>query len=162
VALERLCWEYDATLFYYNPNTLPEAEWALRLENVKKLGAKLITAPRREGDFLEIARGLEAEPEGGARCESCIALRLGETAREASERGFTHICTTLTTGPRKNAVLINSLGEKAAARYGLSWLSEDFKKRDGCRRSVELSKQYGLYRQSYCGCTPRGPFTENS
>jgi predicted adenine nucleotide alpha hydrolase (AANH) superfamily ATPase len=163
--LERLSEKWDITLFYYNPNIHPYGEYTKRLGEVRRLAAEMpateikmpvpapVLAPEYDhAEFLEAARGLEREPEGGARCIRCYELRLRKTARAARELGFDAFASTLTVGPRKRASDINACGEAAARGYGAAWLAEDFKKRDGYRRSVELSREYGLYRQSYCGC----------
>ena len=110
-----------------------------------------------EGDyeperFFEIAKGLEQCPEGGERCFACYALRLGETAKRAGIGDYDYFTTTLSISPLKNAAKLNEIGEKLAQEYGVAWLPSDFKKRDGYKRSIELSKEYGLYRQDYCGC----------
>lgn len=102
--------------------------------------------------FVEAARGLEGEPEGGKRCEACFRLRLEYAAREASRLHFDYYTTTLTISPMKNARLLNQLGEELGEKYGVAHLPSDFKKKDGYKRSIELSKEYGLYRQDYCGC----------
>lgn len=110
-----------------------------------------------EGDyeperFFDTARGLEQCPEGGERCFVCYALRLGETAKRASAGHYDYFTTTLSISPLKNAVKLNEIGERLSQEYGVAWLPSDFKKRDGYKRSIELSKEYGLYRQDYCGC----------
>ena len=110
-----------------------------------------------EGDyepqrFYEIAKGLEQCPEGGERCFACYELRLRETAKRAQEGKYDYFATTLTISPLKNAVKLNEIGERFAAEYGVSWLPSDFKKKGGYQRSIELSKEYDLYRQDYCGC----------
>ena len=110
-----------------------------------------------EGDyepecFYEIARGLEQCPEGGERCFACYELRLRETAKRAQAGKYDYFATTLTISPLKNAVKLNGIGEQLAAEYGVSWLPSDFKKKGGYQRSIELSKEYDLYRQDYCGC----------
>lgn len=102
--------------------------------------------------FYEAARGLEEEPEGGARCTECFRLRLTEAARIAAEGAFDYFTTTLSISPLKDAVRLNTLGEEIAARYGIRYLNSDFKKKNGYKRSVELSAEHGLYRQNYCGC----------
>ena len=151
---------YSVTVFYYNPNIGPEEEYRLRLENQKKFLREYDPAgavgfvegaydPER---FYAAARGLEAEKEGGARCTECFKLRLAETARRAAADGFDLFTTTLTVSPHKNAPLINAIGGGLAEEYGVPWLSSDFKKKDGYLRSIKLSKEYGLYRQHYCGC----------
>ena len=112
----------------------------------------LIVPERDETAFRLAAAGLEAEAEGGARCTECFVLRLSRTAEAAREGGYDYFATTLTVSPHKNAPLINAIGEKLAEDHGVLWLPSDFKKRDGYRRSIELSHEYGLYRQSWCGC----------
>ncbi len=102
--------------------------------------------------FERIAKGLEDAPEGGERCKRCFELRLGATAKRASQDGYDYFATTLTVSPLKNAQRINDIGMKLAERAGIRYLASDFKKKDGYRRSCELSRQYGLYRQDYCGC----------
>ena len=106
----------------------------------------------RPRDFLEAVRGLEDEPEGGARCSVCFRQRLEKTAETASLSGYDYFGTTLTVSPHKDYKLISRIGGELALRYRLSFLDRDFKKKDGFKRSVELSKKYGLYRQNYCGC----------
>ena len=110
-----------------------------------------------EGDyepqrFYEIAKGLEQCPEGGERCFACYELRLRETAKRAQAGGFDYFTTTLSISPLKNAAKLNEIGERLAQEYDIPWLPSDFKKRDGYKRSIELSKEYDLYRQDYCGC----------
>ena len=97
-------------------------------------------------------RGLEHIPEGGERCHACFRLRLEETARIAAKNGFDYFTTTLTISPLKNAAALNKIGEETASHFGIAWLPSDFKKKNGYKRSVELSEEYGLYRQDYCGC----------
>jgi predicted adenine nucleotide alpha hydrolase (AANH) superfamily ATPase len=158
--LERLAPHFEITVFFYDPNILPEEEFLLRLENQKKL---LAAAPFCEGvsllapawdpePFFRAAAGLEAAPEGGRRCTECFTLRLRETAEEAKRGGFEYFSTTLTVSPHKNAPLINAIGEAEARRTGVLWLPSDHKKRNGYLRSIELSREYGLYRQAWCGC----------
>lgn len=103
-------------------------------------------------DFAEVSRGLENEPEGGARCTKCYELRLRETARLAKEGNFDYFCTTLSVSPHKDEERINKIGFELECEYGVKWLPADFKKREGYKRSNELTKEYGLYRQDYCGC----------
>ena len=97
-------------------------------------------------------RGLEAEPEGGARCTVCFRLRLEETARLAAQLGYEYFCTTLSVSPHKDAERINRIGREMGEKYSVKWLPSDFKKREGYKRSIELSREFGLYRQDYCGC----------
>lgn len=158
--LEYLTPCFDVTLLWYNPNLYPEEEFVRRRETLKilleKMGlserVQLLEEPWRNEEYDTAVRGLEAEKEGGKRCEVCFRLRLAETARLARENGFEYFCTTLTLSRHKNADLINSLGEEAAEAAGVKWLPSDFKKQGREMRSSELSEQYGLYRQRYCGC----------
>jgi predicted adenine nucleotide alpha hydrolase (AANH) superfamily ATPase len=164
--VERGC---DIAVYYCNPNIFPEDEYTKRLREQRKLlvefsfvwASHRATRPAIElitpevynhGEYLAAVEGLEAEPEGGARCRKCFALRLRETAKTAKALGFDAIASTITTGPRKSAEDVNAAGAAAAAEFGVEWLTEDFKKRDGYKRSIDLSKQFDLYRQSYCGC----------
>jgi len=102
--------------------------------------------------FYEIAKGLEKVPEGGERCFKCYRLRLEESAKLAKDGGYDYFTTTLTISPLKNAEKLNVIGQELGKKYGVSWLPSDFKKRNGYKRSTELSREYGLYRQNYCGC----------
>ena len=151
---------FDITDFYYNPNIYPPEEYEKRVREIKRL---IEEQPHKhevafaEGKydperFFEIAKGLEKCHEGGERCAKCFELRLRETAKEAKERGFDLVTTSLTISPLKNAALLNEIGEKVCREEGVTWLPSDFKKRGGYQRSIELSKEYGLYRQDYCGC----------
>ena len=159
--LELLSKYFDVTVLWYNPNLYPEAEYDKRLETQKQLidaiaedgvQAKLLVEPWRSEDYFSRIQGLENEPEEGKRCLECFKIRLEETARIASERGFEWFCTTLTVSSRKDAVAINAIGREAEAKYGVKWLPSEFKKREGNHRSIILSEKYGLYRQEYCGC----------
>lgn len=159
--LELLSKYFDVTVLWYNPNLYPEAEYDKRLETQKQLidaiaqdgvQAKLLVEPWRSEDYFSRIKGLENEPEDGKRCLECFKIRLDETARIASERGFEWFCTTLTVSSRKDAVAINAIGREAEAKYGVKWLPSEFKKREGNHRSIILSEKYGLYRQEYCGC----------
>lgn len=159
--LELLSKYFDVTVLWYNPNLYPEAEYDKRLETQKQLidaiakdgvQAKLLAEPWRSEDYFSHIKGLENEPEEGKRCLECFKIRLDETARIASERGFEWFCTTLTVSSRKDAVAINAIGREAEAKYGVKWLPSEFKKREGNHRSIILSEKYGLYRQEYCGC----------
>ncbi|MEG1790193.1 MAG: epoxyqueuosine reductase QueH [Oscillospiraceae bacterium] len=155
--LEYLTQFFDVTLLYYNPNIQPPAEYDLRLETQKRLlahfpGVKLLPCDYDAASYDAAVRGLEAEPEGGARCTECFRLRLGFTAQRARELGFPYFCTTLTVSPHKDAERINALGAEIGRQYGVRFLPSDFKKRDGYKRSLELSAELGLYRQDYCGC----------
>ncbi len=157
--LERLWDDFDVTLYYFNPNTHPEEEYIKRGMELPKLLSRagredieLIWGPYDPQRFFEAARGLEAAPEGGPRCVKCFDLRLSGTAEAARAGGFEFFGTTLTVSPHKNAELINAAGEAIGERYGVRWLPGDFKKQDGYLRSIRLSREYGLYRQCYCGC----------
>ena len=148
--------------YFYNPNIHPEEEYLLRLSEFRRY-ASIVGLDFTEGEYdtehwFRIVRGYENEPEGGKRCEICYRDRLEKTAilaKELSnteEKTYTHIATTLTVGPTKKAGIINEIGEKVAKNYGLEFVSGDFKKHDGFKISCELSKQFNLYRQKYCGC----------
>lgn len=145
---------FNITVFYYNPNIFPEEEYIHRLSEQKRLlnelGVRLLEAEYDHQVFLDAVKGLESEPEGGKRCEKCFMLRLSETEKKARELGFDYFCTTLTVSPHKNAIIINNTGE--ALSGDVIWLPSDFKKRDGYKKSIQISKEYNLYRQDYCGC----------
>ena len=148
---------FDITLLYYNPNIQPRAEYDLRLENQRKVLAAMpevhILECAYDGEAYNAAvRGLEGEPEGGARCTVCFRLRLEETARLAAEGKFDYFCTTLTVSPHKDATRINTIGRALVEQYGVAWLPSDFKKREGYKQSITLSRELDLYRQDYCGC----------
>ena len=147
---------FEITVFYYNPNTHPAAEYEKRLDALRTL-ADHFSFPLIEGDynpkvFFDRVKGMEQAPEGGERCGECFRIRLEETARKAKEMGFDFFCSTLSISPHKNAPLINAIGEELGERYGIKHLPNDFKKKNGFFRSTELSKELGLYRQDYCGC----------
>lgn len=155
--LEYLTKFFDVTLLYYNPNIQPPEEYEKRLSTQMQLlehfpEVKQLPCAYDPGSYTEAVRGLEGEPEGGDRCTVCFRLRLEYTARAASEGGWDYFATTLTVSPHKDAARINAIGSELAEKYGVKWLPSDFKKRDGYRRSIELSREYGLYRQDYCGC----------
>ena len=158
--LEILTAHFDTTVFFYNPNILPAEEYEKRLWWLRFLlerapfaqGVELLVPERDEAAFIAAARGLEGEREGGARCTSCFSLRLSRTAEAAKAGGFEYFCTTLTVSPHKNAPLINAIGERLGEEHGVKWLPSDFKKKDGYARSIALSREYGLYRQTWCGC----------
>ena len=149
------------TIFYYNPNIRPEEEYEKRLESQKKLLREMrpegvcpepVAPPYDPAPFEEIARGLEDLPEGGERCLKCYRLRLEKTAEYAASHGFQWFCTTLSVSPHKNADNVNRAGAEAAMRTGVKYLYADFKKKNGYLRSLQLSAEYSLYRQNYCGC----------
>lgn len=158
--LEYLSKYFCITDFYYNPNIQSDSEYRRRADELKRLIEKMpLSNPVMfvEGEYdpksyTEAIRGLEKEPEGGARCEVCFRLRLEEAAREAANRNIEYFTTTLTISPMKDVVLLNKLGEEAAEKYGVKFLPSEFRKKGGYLRSIELSKEYDLYRQDYCGC----------
>ena len=149
---------FELTVYYYNPNITDLEEQDKRYEELRRHLAEnypkvhLIRGAHDEDKFLALAKGLEAAPEGGLRCARCFELRLEETTRLAAEDGYDYFATTLTLSPLKNPVLINGIGEKMAAKYGVKYLASDFKKDGGYLHSVEICKEQGLYRQNYCGC----------
>lgn len=149
---------FELTVYYYNPNITDLEEQDKRYEELRRHLADnyprvgLIRGAHDEEKFLAMAKGLEEAPEGGLRCARCFELRLEETARLAARDGYDYFATTLTLSPLKNPVLINGVGEKMAAKYGVKYLASDFKKDGGYLRSVEICKEQGLYRQNYCGC----------
>ena len=155
--IERLAPHFDLTVYYYNPNIAPEEEYRRRLATQRQLvealgGAVLVEGEYDHAAFLAAVKGLEGEPEGGKRCTACFRLRLEATARRAAEGGFDWFCTTLSVSPHKDAARLNAIAAELAARYGVPALPADFKKREGYKRSIELSRRFALYRQDYCGC----------
>ena len=158
--LEYLSRYFEITLFYFNPNIYPEEEYAVRAKEAKRLVSLLpsenkisvVVCDFDSSEFYTAVKGLEDCPEGGERCRVCFDLRLNRTAAYAKENGFDYFTTTLSISPLKNADTLNLAGERAAERYGVSYLPSDFKKKGGYLRSITLSKEYGLYRQNYCGC----------
>lgn len=158
--LEYLSDYFAVTVLYYNPNIYPEEEFRHRADEQKRLIESLpskhpisfIEGLFDSREFYDAVRGLEHIPEGGERCHACFRLRLEETARIAAKNGFDYFTTTLTISPLKNAAALNKIGEETASHFGIAWLPSDFKKKNGYKRSVELSEEYGLYRQDYCGC----------
>lgn len=163
--LEYLRKFFQITVFYYNPNITEDQEYRKRVAEQKRLIAayneevESMAYPISvlEGDyepecFYEIASGLEQCPEGGERCFACYALRLRKTAEHARMGRYDYFATTLTISPLKNAAKLNEIGEQLAEEYGIPWLPSDFKKKNGYKRSIELSREYDLYRQDYCGC----------
>ena len=158
--LECLNRAFDIDLFYYNPNIAPAEEFERRVAELNRLTERLphegaLRVIRGKYDpeaFLRLCAGHEDDPEGGERCERCFRLRLGETAKLAAELGSDYFTTTLTISPLKDAQLLNAIGLELSRRFGVPWLCSDFKKKNGYKRSCELSAEYGLYRQDYCGC----------
>lgn len=151
---------FDITIFYYNPNIYPEEEYTKRVEEQRNLIASmpakhpihLIEGRFDPKEFYSAVKGFEKIPEGGERCHACFDLRLRESARIAAEGNFHYFTTTLTISPLKNASKLNEIGERLAEEYNIAWLPSDFKKKNGYKRSIELSKEFELYRQDYCGC----------
>ena len=158
--LERIGNYFKVTIFYYNPNITNEDEYKKRVNEIKRFISSFKTRypiSLEEGtydprDFFDISKGLEKEPERGKRCYKCYLLRLNETARIADKLGFDYFCTTLTLSPHKNSNWINEIGEELNKKYNSTYLYSDFKKKNGYKRSIELSSEYNLYRQNYCGC----------
>lgn len=158
--IEYLSDYFEITVFYYNPNIYPDEEYAHRAKEqqafIKRFPAKHLV-DFVEGDFdtevfYAMTRGLEGCPEGGERCFKCYELRLRESARLAKELGADYFTTTLSISPLKNANKLNEIGKRLGTEYGVEYLLSDFKKKNGYKRSTELSKEYGMYRQDYCGC----------
>lgn len=158
--IEYLSQYFRVTVFYYNPNISYEEEYRKRVEEEKRF---IMEFPTKypvefiEGDydtskFYDMAKGLEKCPEGGERCFKCYELRLRETAKLAKEKGFDYFTTTLSISPLKSSLKLNEIGLKLEEEYGMKYLLSDFKKKNGYKRSIELSKEYNLYRQNFCGC----------
>ncbi len=158
--IEYLSQYFSITVFYYNPNISPESEYQYRVAEQKRLISLMPvrnTVSFLEGEyepteFYGVCKGLEKEKEGGKRCEQCFRLRLSKTAEKAKELSFDYFTTTLTISPLKNAPLINAIGKELSEKYGVAYLYSDFKKKEGYKRSIVLSREYQLYRQNYCGC----------
>ncbi len=154
--LELLRADYDVTGFFYNPNIHPASEYQRRENEMKKyahnIGIKLICGEYENERWFDMVKGLENEPEGGKRCSLCFHIRLSETAKYAKEHGYNIITTTLSISPHKNAILINQIGDEVSKEFKVDFYSADFKKRGGFEKSIKMSKESGLYRQSYCGC----------
>lgn len=158
--LEYLSDYFEITVFYYNPNIFPESEYTKRILEqqmlIQDMRAKhpisFLAGSYDRERFFEMAAGLEHLREGGERCFKCYELRLEETAKIAVEGEFDYFTTTLSISPMKNAEKLNVIGTEIGKKYGVSYLQSDFKKKNGYKRSIELSNEYGLYRQDYCGC----------
>lgn len=158
--LEYLSKYFKITLFFYNPNISPEAEYNTRLRELERfvkdaglaVEVDILPSKYEPERFFEIAKGFEDAPEGGERCERCFRLRLEESAIAAKNGGFDYFTTTLSISPHKNAELLAKIGEDMSKKYGVKYLYSDFKKKGGYLRSCKLSEQYGLYRQDFCGC----------
>lgn len=158
--IEYLSNYFNITVLYYNPNIYPESEYVHRkAEQIRLIGEMQTKYPVNFIDcdfeserFYGTVKGFENCREGGERCFKCYRLRLEKTAHLAKENGFDYFTTSLTISPLKNAKKINEIGEELAEKYGVKFLPSDFKKKEGYKRSIELSKEYNLYRQNYCGC----------
>lgn len=162
VVLERLVNFFDVTIFFYNPNIYPEEEYFRRLDEIKKLidiydknfkiKINLIVREFETKDYFQAVKGFENQKEGDRRCYLCYSFRLFKTAEFAKCEKFDYFCTTLSVSPHKNSTWINEIGMQLENNLQIKFLPADFKKRDGFKRSTELSKEFGLYRQNYCGC----------
>lgn len=158
--LEYLSGYFSITIYYYNPNTYPSEEYERRFAELEKFLAAyplknpvmLIKCEYKPEEFYEMAKGMESIPEGGERCFECYKLRMKKAAEAAADKGFDYFGTVLSISPHKNAQKINEIGFELQERYNVKFLPADFKKRNGFKRSTELSREYGLYRQNYCGC----------
>lgn len=158
--LEYLAEHFNVTVFFYNPNITEKDEYEKRKNELKRLitekpfgyPVKMIDGDYSPHLFFDMARGMENIREGGERCFKCYEMRLKETAKLAKELGYEYFCTTLSVSPHKNAQKLNELGGILSKEYSVPYLYSDFKKRNGYKRSIELSAEYGLYRQNYCGC----------
>ena len=154
--IERLREYLDVTVYFYNPNVEPMEEYLKRKETqiklLKELDIPYIDADYDNDYYRSQVKGLESEREGGARCPVCFKIRLKKTAQIAKENNFDYFCTSLTVSPHKNSDIINKIGHAIGESVGIKFLYSDFKKREGYKRSIELSKEYELYRQDYCGC----------
>lgn len=158
--LEYLSRYFSITVFFYNPNISPREEYEKRAAEIRKMigemefvyPVELIEGEYHPEDFYKMAKGMEDVPEGGERCFQCYRMRMEEAARLAKEGGYDYFTTTLSISPLKNAGKINEIGQELAGIYQVSHLPSDFKKKNGYKRSIELSREYGLYRQNYCGC----------
>lgn len=158
--LEYLSQYFEITVLYYNPNISPEEEFGKRAAEEKRLISEmrvknpvtLVVDEYNPREFFDAVKGLENEPEGGERCFVCYRLRLERSAKYAAEHGFDYFCSTLSISPLKKAQKLNEIGEELSGIYKVKNLPNDFKKKGGYLRSIELSREYGLYRQNYCGC----------
>lgn len=158
--LEYLTEYFDITVYYYNPNISPMGEYEKRIAEQKRLISEMkfknsvsfIEGTYNHDEFISLTRGLENLPEGGERCSLCYEMRLEAAAQKAAEINADYFTTTLSVSPYKNTAKLNTIGLKLAMEYGVPYLVSDFKKNNGYKRSIELSTEYGLYRQNYCGC----------
>lgn len=156
VSIERLKSSYNVTGVFYNPNIYPKSEYLKRLEETKKyckkIGINLVDFEYNYKEWLNKIKGLENEPEGGRRCLKCFGIRLEKAAHEAARKKIEYFTTTLSISPYKNFEEIKRIGDSLGQKYGVKFLNIDFKKKDGFKKSIEISKKFNLYRQHYCGC----------
>ncbi|MBQ8132832.1 MAG: epoxyqueuosine reductase QueH [Clostridia bacterium] len=156
--LEYLTKYFDITVYYYNPNISPEKEYTHRVDEIRRLISEMcpsvsfIEGKYEPERFYEMAKGLESEPERGARCLKCYRMRLEESAKAALSLGSDYFTTTLSISPQKDSAVLNVIGAELSEKYNIPYLYSDFKKRGGYKRSIELSAEFGLYRQNFCGC----------
>lgn len=160
--IEKLLDDYTISVFYFNPCIFPEEEYIHRRDEQKRFLAELSEKIGYDIDFIDgdyqpetyynLVKGLEGEPEGGARCKVCFKQRLAAAANLAKEKGFEYFDTTLTVSPHKNYNIISEIGKALEEEVGIKYLAGNYKKQDGYKRSIELSREYNLYRQNYCGC----------
>ena len=158
--LEYLSEFFDITVYYYNPKIFPQEEFDFRSDEqvrlVESMGlgdrVKVVLCEYDSEAFYDSVRGMENLPEGGDRCMECFRLRLGKCAEYGTNNGFDYFTTTLSISPHKNADMLNTAGREAEEKFGIRYLYSDFKKKNGYKRSCEISAEYGLYRQDYCGC----------
>lgn len=166
--LEYLSQYFSVTVFYYNPNISKKEEYEKRkAEQIRLIGemktnnkVSFLDCDYNPAEFFDCAKGYENCTEGGERCFRCYRLRLEKTAQTAKKQNFDYFCTTLSISPLKNAQKINEIGFDVESEQGVKWLPSDFKKREGYKRSIELSRQFDLYRQNYCGCVYSKPSQE--
>lgn len=156
--IEKLENDYNLTLFFSNSNIMPKQEYDKRLSELfryitfTKKNIPIIVGEYDNNEFLECVKGLENESEGGSRCAVCFAYRLEKTAKMAKQYGFDLFASTLTVSPHKNSEMINNIGTGLQKKYGIEYLVSDFKKNNGYLRSIQISKEFNIYRQNYCGC----------
>ena len=158
--IEYLSKYFDITILYYNPNIDTKEEFEKRLNELERFVSefkterpvKVVSLGYKNSEYFDVVKGLEEEKEGGARCIKCFNLRLETSCKYAKENNFDYFTTTLTISPLKNSKVINEIGHELEVKYNMPYLYSDFKKREGYKRSIELSHIYNLYRQDYCGC----------
>ncbi len=166
--LEYLNKYFEITLYFYNPNIYPEGEFVFRADELKrlvremKLDVKIVVEEYDNIKFESVVKGYEDMPEGSSRCFKCYRLRLEKSIKYAVDKGFDYVTTTLSISPYKNAEKLNGIGEELGKVYGINYLFSDFKKKNGYKRSCELSQIYNLYRQDYCGCKYSKQYAEKN